>query len=166
MRLIQIMKNKPNPGKPRWRAALLLTTMAAGSLGLISAQAASNDEIKYVKRVGPIMPTSCPGIDLNTIKIEGKERIINGEASYMHTAQVGSVQLKFDARADGVTENIRIIKSNASCFDSPAQASVAQWIVETSGHEHKDIEVLIIFLLTGEEHEDIDGPLNKFLGGG
>ena len=167
MRLTKIMQNKPNPRKRHWTVALAFTAIGAATLGLATANAATDmSDVTYVKRVPPIMPVNCPELDVNTISIEGKEMTIKGEVTYMHIARVGSVQLKFDVQPNGSTQNIRVTESNNVCFEPNAKAAVSQWIVQTEGKPIKDISVLMQFTLTGEEHEDIEGPLNKFLLGG
>ena len=171
MRLTQIMENKSNPRKPRWRVALLLTTLGASTLGLISTSASAKDEeitiqadkIIYQKRTPPKMPASCPGLNVDDIEVGGKEMNINGVSTYQHYAVVGSVVLKFDIRPDGSTYNLRVVESNNACFEPEAKASVAQWITEPHGNHVREVAVILQFMLTGETHEDINGPLNEFL---
>jgi len=188
MRLTQIMQNKPNPRKRRWRTALLLTTLGSGVLGFSSISATATDqnvtvqtgentvrhvtfqtgenidEIIYVNRTPPRMPTNCPDLDPNAIDIQGKEiTTLDGKSIYQHTATVGFVIMKYDAKPDGSTHNLRVVKSNHPCFEPEAKASVAQWMIEPQGKDIKDVLVVLRFMMTGETHEDLEGPLNKLL---
>jgi len=176
MRLTHIMKNKPNSHKHRWRAALLLTTLGSGIIGFSSMSAMATDrmvgdravtfqadEIVYVERVPPRMPASCPGLNVDTIEIKGKEMMINGVSKYQHVVTVGYVVMKYDARPDGSTHNHRIVKSNDPCFEPSAKASLAQWIIKPQDKDIKDITIVMRFMMTGETHEDLNGQLNEFL---
>ena len=176
MRLTEIMEKKTKPRKHRWNAALLLTSLGAGMLGLMGTNAIAKDgtltvkadkvitdEIIYTKRVPPKMPANCSGLDPHSIKIEGKTVNINGKSTYQHTAMVGSVVLKYDVRSDGSTHNLRIVKSSHPCFESEAKASVAQWMIEPQGEDIRDVAVMLKFLLTGETHEDLEPEFNDFL---
>lgn len=176
MRLTEIMENKSNPRKHRWSAALLLATLGAGMIGFISTSATAKDdnltiqadkiitdEIVYIKRVPPIMPASCPGLNLDGIEITGRDIKVKGEVVQQHAGIVGTVALKYDVRPDGSTHNLRIVKSNHPCFESVAKASVAQWMIERQDKDVRDVAVILKFMLTGETHEDLGTVLNDFI---
>lgn len=171
MRLTKIMEKKPSPRKPRWSAALLLTALGASFLGLMGTSSLAKDEviefsadkIIHAKRVPPQIPENCPGLDPQTIKIEGKEITTNGKSSYLHTAQLGAVILKYDIRPDGTTHNPRVLKSTHPCFEANAKTALAKWMAEPQEKDTRDVVVLLRYLLTGETHEDLDPQLNDFL---
>jgi len=171
MRLTHIMKNKPHSHKHRWRAALLFTAFGAGALGVSTMSAVATDrtvtvltdEIEYVERVPPQMPASCPGLDLGTINIVGKDMMVNGVSKYQHIVTVGYVVMKYDVRPDGSTHNHRVVKSNDPCFEPSAKTSLAQWRIQPPGKDITDINIVMRFVMTGETHEDLDGQLNDFL---
>lgn len=171
MRLNQIMQPKANRRKRCGYATLGLTAFSAAIIGFMSQGVAAEtntqgQDVTFVKRIPPKMPTSCVGLDLDTIKITGRELKVGGQTTYQHTAEVGRVTLRFDVSKEGRTENIRIVKSNHPCFEPFAKDSVAQWLAKPSETKINDTSVMIQFLLTGEDHENIEGPLNKFLQGG
>jgi len=171
MRLSEIMENKPTPRKNRWNTVLLLTTLGAGMLGLISINAKASDseftiqadKIIYDKRVPPNMPASCPGLNADEIKIEWAEHLVEGKLVPQHSAILGTVVLKYDVRPDGNTHNLRVIKSTNACFEPEAVASVSQWMVQPQGDNLRDVAVILKFVLVGETHEDINPLLNDFL---
>ena len=171
MRLNQIMQNNSNFRKHRGRMALLLTTIGAVVLGISSMEVLAkndvdvllSDEIVYLERVPPVMPISCPGLDLGTVDIKGKTITLNGAETYQHIAIVGSVTIKYDVRPDGTTFNLRVLRSNDPCFEPAAQASLSQWIIKSDNVGLKDVVVMMQFVMTGETHEDLEVPLNDFL---
>ena len=176
MRLTEIMENKSNPRKHRWNVALLLTTLGAGMIGIMSTSAMAKDEtltlqadkiitdeVVYTKRVPPKMPASCPGLNLDGIEITGRDIKVKGEMVPQHTGIVGTVVLKYDVRPDGSTHNMRIVKSNHPCFEPVAKDSVAQWMIESQDKDVRDVAVIIKFMLTGETHDDLGTLLNDFI---
>ena len=168
MRLTEIMNHRDKPRKRRWSGALLATAAGAGALGLMSANATANEVgfnpklqgITYVVRVAPELPKSCPGLSPNDIKITGRDIWVDGVVKYEHVMELGEVDIKYDARADGSLENIRVIKSNHPCFEPNAKAAVAQWKTEPHGAGARDIAVKIKFIMTAETHEDLESILN------
>jgi len=171
MRLTKIMEKNSNHRKRRWRVTLAFTAMSATTLGVISTGAlaepdtekADEKPIAFAKRIPPIMPERCPGLDPLSIKITGKELNIDGKPTYMHMALVGEVKLTYDIRPDGTTHNIRITKSNHPCFEANAKASLVQWVAKPESANMENATVMLRFMLTGETHLDIERPLNKFL---
>jgi len=173
MRLTEIMDNKSKPRKRRWVGAMLVAAIGAGTLGILSTLAIADEtkmnvaiphsEITYVVRVPPKMPESCPGLDTNDIKIVGKNMWVDDGPKLQHVMTVGKVILRYDARADGGLENIRVVKSNHPCFESNAKAAVKQWIAKPQDKAVKNIEVMINFMVTGETHEELEPTLNRLL---
>lgn len=171
MRLSEIMEYRTKPRKRRWSAVLLTSAIGAGILGLLSVNATADDiglttpasEITYMVRVPPKMPESCPGLDTNDIKIVGKNMWIDGSPKLQHVMTVGKVILRYDARADGGLENIRVVETNHPCFESNAKEAVTQWIAKPQDKAVKNIEVMIQFMMTGETHEELEPTLNRLL---
>lgn len=171
MRLTEIMEHRAKPRKRRWSAVLLTSAIGAGTLGILSVNATADDieptipasEITYMVRVPPKMPESCPGLDTSDIKIVSKNMWVEGSPKLQHVMTVGKVILRYDARADGGLENIRVVKSNHLCFESNAKESVAQWIAKPQDKAVKNIEVMIQFMVTGETHEELEPTLNRLL---
>ncbi len=171
MRLAEIMEQCAKPRKRRWSAALLASAMGAGALGLLSVTATADDaeliipasEITYMVRVPPKMPESCTGLDTNDIKIVGKNMWVDSGPKLQHVMTVGEVILSYDARANGVLENIRVVKSNHPCFESNAKEAVAQWIAKPQDKAVTNIQVMIQFIVQGETHEELEPTLNRLL---
>jgi len=171
MRLTKIMENNSKPRKTRWWVALGLATLGAGAIGLMGANAsskpekiaASPDDITYLKRVPPIMPKTCPGLHFDDVEIVGKNIQRNGKTVEQHTAFVGSVTLKYDARPDGTISNIRVLDASHPCFKPEAKAALSQWIIETQGHAIHDVSLQMKFVITAGGHQDLGAQLFKFI---
>lgn len=78
-----------------------------------------------------------------------------------HTITFGSVTMKYDIQSDGTPVNSRILHSTNPCFEPNAKAFLEQ-MKKPKTSEVKDVIVIMKFMITGETHEDLNGPLNNF----
>lgn len=180
MRLGQIMANEPHAKKRRWGAALLLTSIGASGVGLLSAAASENVEdknaesgqidyvlIDYVKQTSLQMPANCPGLikDLKKrgIKFEEKEIAVNGRLVSQQTMNLGTVILSHDVRKDGSIYNLDILSSTHPCFEAEAKDAINQWMAEPQGSDIKNVAVKLHFAISGATVEELKLQLNDLL---
>lgn len=158
MRLSEIMTIEPRNGNSLYKSLAMLGGLALSLSGVtvLTANAApgSQSELRPLTRVPPLMPATCPNLDLNSVEIKSFSSKIDGIEKSYRGAIVGTVKLSFDINVSGKTENINVLKSNNVCFDMPSVKSVAQWTY-SSGANKKGVENMIKFLLT----EDSTGKL-------
>ena len=175
MRLTKIMENKPMARKHRWSVVLLLTTLGASMIGLMSTATSSKnavinakfDRVDYVNRVPLQMPANCPGLlrDLKRdgIKFEKKERTVNGRLVSQQTMNIGTVVLSHDVRRGGSVYKPRIISSTSPCFEAEAKAAIVQWMAEPQEFEIKNVAVKLHFVIFGETTEELKQQLDSFV---
>lgn len=162
MRLNNILTVNPHPRKRQALlgiAALATLISGGGTLALASATPSTHDaaNVQPLTRAAPIMPASCPGFDPSTIS---KTTKVMGGKSY-EMAEVGRVYVKFDVTPGGKVENVTITKSNYDCFNDPGKASAKKWTYPTSVSGYKNLESLLIFMLSDNEDE-LQLALDKF----
>ena len=110
------------------------------------------------------MPSNCKGLlDQNTIKITGKNVIVEGVEVETHTVEFGRVTARYDIQKDGRLNNIKVIETNHACFTDNALAALSQWQAEPQSSVRKNVEVLLSFQVTGGEHDDFNEILNQIL---
>lgn len=171
MRLGEIIKSEPNVRKRRWSVAVLLTSIAASVIGLMSPGATAkatvidkeSSPIDYIKQTALQLPTSCPGLNLDGVKVETKELLVNGRLVPQQTFRLGTVILEHDVRRDGRTHNPRIAYSSHPCFDANAKAALAQWRTAPQEFEIKDAAVKLHFIMSGATVEELKLQLDDFL---
>lgn len=169
MRLTEIIEDQPDPRTHRWNTALLLTTVGALMLGLMSTNAIAKDRrppaeyygVIFEKRPLPKTPASCPGLNTDDIKIYDLfQTDIKGETLHKHVAFFGNVDFKFDVRPNGSPYNLRVMKSDHPCFEPAATASLAQSVVQPTGKDVRDLMTTVRFLNVASTREDIETFLN------
>ena len=176
LRLVEIMENAPSAQSRRWGAAILLTSIAASGIGLLSTAATANDEatspddyvlVDYVNKIAVQLPANCPGLEghlkARGIKFEEKEMTVNGRPVSKHIIRLGTVVLGHDVRKDGRVHNSRILSSTYSCFDAEAKAAINQWIAEPQGSETKNVVVKLHFILSASTPKELNAKLNDYL---
>lgn len=173
MRLTKIIENKPNPRKRRWSVALLLTTLGASMIGLMSTATSSKSEVlnakfdqaKYVKQTSLQMPANCPGLirDLRSrgVKVEEKELTVNGLLVSQQTMKLGTVVLSHDVRRGGSIYNSRIISSTHPCFEPEAKASIVQWMAVPQEFEIKNVAVMLHYVISGATTKELKQQLDN-----
>lgn len=180
MRLGGILNNETNSRKCRWGAAVLLATIAASGIGLLTAAASQNDTgknagfnpddyilVNYIKQTPLQLPASCPGLieDLKSrdFKFGEKEMTVNGRLVSQKTMNIGTVVLSHDVRRDGSVNNPRILSSTHPCFDANAKAALIQWMAEPQRSEIKNVAVKIHFGLLGATNEELNQKLKNLV---
>ena len=180
MRLTKIMENKPNPRKRRWSVALLLTTLGASMIGLMSTASSENVEVtntksgqadyiqvEYVKKTSLQIPAKCPGLikvlKKGGIKFEEKELTVNGQPVSQHTLKIGTVILSHGVRKDGRIYKPRIISSTDPCFGAEAKAAIVQWMTEPQEFEIKNVAVKLYFVISGATIKESNQQLDNFV---
>ena len=176
MRLGRIMKNEPDVRKRRWGLASFLTFIGASGVGLLSAAASENVDIKnaksgqvdyvqvdYVKQTSLQMPANCRGLKMDDAKIEEKELMVNGRLVSQLKMNLGTVVLSHDVRRDGGIHNPRTIDSTHSCFEADAKTAIVQWMAEPQGSELKNAVVKLHFVISGATIEELKLQLNDLL---
>ena len=168
MRLSRLTTSAPSARLPRIgllaSTAALLTLMVAAS----PVTAASGTDPVPTKRVPPVMPASCPDLTMSdeilisadTLTAEGELVRAYGNANIL----VGDVNVRFDVDGDGAPQNLSVTSSNASCFDAPSLASVAQWRFP-SGAPATAVESKIRYILSVEDGASVEDSLEAFIGG-
>jgi len=151
MRLSEIMTTEPRGGNSLYKSLALMCglILSLGGATFMTATAAPATQMdsRPLKRVPPMMPASCPNLDMKTVEIKSYTSTMDGKETNYRAANVGTVRLKFDIDKAGLTKNIKAVKSNNSCFESPAIKSVAQWVY-TAGAPQKGVENMIKFRLS------------------
>lgn len=176
MRLGEIMNNEPNVRKRRWGLALLLTSIGASGIGLLSAAASENVGVinaesgqvdyvlvDYVKQTSLQMPASCPGLKMGDTKYEEKERTVNGRLVSQHTVTVGTVVLSHDVRRDGSIHNPRVLGSTHPCFEADAKTAIVQWMAEPQGSDLKNVAIKLHFVISVATIDELKLQLNDLL---
>lgn len=180
MRLGEILKNEPKVRQRRWGVALLLTSIGASGVGLLSAAASKNVavinaesnqvdyvHVDYVKQTSLQMPANCPGLigDLKSrgVKFEKKEITVNGRLVSQQTMNLGTVILSHDVRKDGSIYNPDILNSTHPCFEAEAKDAIVQWKADPQGSEIKNVAVKLHFVISGATNEELKLQLNDLL---
>ncbi|PHR93280.1 MAG: hypothetical protein COA69_04890 [Robiginitomaculum sp.] len=173
MRLTNIIENKPNPRKHRWSVALLLTTLGASMIGLMSTATSSKNEVlnakfdrvDYVKRTPLQMPATCPGLisvlKKGGIKVEEKELMVNGRLVSQQTMNLGTVALSHDVRRGGNIYNPHIVGSTHPCFEAEAKAAIVQWMTAPQEFEIKNVAVKLNFVISGATIDELKQQLGN-----
>lgn len=154
MRLNTIISQEPTPHKTRWSAVILTTALGMSALGWASsAQERPKDTaVKIVKRVAPIMPANCTGLDRSKIKVVTEKHFRQKNQDHTFTAaDVGGAIVKFDVMRDGSIENVVVEKSTHACFDTPSLNSTKQWRAEAQATIVRGERAKIKFLLVSED---------------
>ena len=148
MRLSEIMTTEPRGGNRFYKGLAiscgLMISMGGASFMTATAAPAQSQPLK---RVPPMMPASCPNLDITKIAVQTYTSRIEGKQTQYRGAKVGEVILKFDINESGRTKNIKAVRSNNICFEAPAIKSVSQWVY-TSGAPQKGVGNMIRFRLT------------------
>jgi hypothetical protein len=171
MRLFEIMENEPGARKRHWGAALLLTSIGASVIGLMSAVATAKEQVidagsgtvDYVRQTPLQLPANCPGLKRDDVKTEEKEHTVNGRLVSQHAMRLGTVILNHDVRRDGSIHNPRIIDSTHPCFEADAKAAIAQWMTEPQELEIKNAAVKLHFVISAATPEELNLQLDDFL---
>ena len=166
MRLRRIIETNPKPHKMRWKVGIIAALTSTMGVGYLAGpvQAAGYSDFKYITMVPPQMPSNCKGLlDQNTIKITGKNVIVEGVEVETHTVEFGRVTARYDIQKDGRLNNIKVIETNHACFTDNALAALSQWQAEPQSSVRKNVEVLLSFHVTGGEHDDFNEILNQIL---
>ena len=161
--------------KHRWSVVLLLATLGASMIGLMSTAASSKnevsnakfDQVEYVKQTSPQMPANCPGLlrslKRDGIKFEKKELTVNGRLVSQQTMNIGTVTLSHDVRRGGSIYKPRIISSTHPCFEAEAEAAIVQWKAEPQEVEIKNVAVKLHFVIFGATTEELKQQLDSFV---
>lgn len=148
MRLSEIMTTEPRGGNRFYKGLAiscgLIISMGGASFMTATAAPAQSQPLK---RVPPMMPASCPNLDMKTVEVKSYTSKMNGQKKSYRAANIGTVILKFDIDKAGRTKNIKAVKSNNICFEGPALKSVVQWVY-SSGAPQKGVENMIKFRLS------------------
>ena len=165
MRLRRIIETNPKPHKMRWKVGIIAALTSTMGVGYLAGpvQAAGYSDFKYITMVPPQMPYNCKGLDHSTIKITGKNVIVEGVEVETHTVEFGRVTARYDIQKDGRLNNIKVIETNHACFTDNALAALSQWRAEPQSSVRKNVEVLLSFHVTGGEHDDFNEILNQIL---
>lgn len=173
IRLGGILNNETNSRKRRWGAAVLLTSIAACGIGVLTAAASVNVgvinaesvQVDYVKKTALQMPTNCPGLidDLKKrdVKFEEKVMTVNGRFVSEYTIILGTVVLSHDVRKDGRIHNPRIIDSTHTCFEANAKIAIAQWMTGPQESEIQNAAVKLHFVMSGTTNEELNQQLKN-----
>lgn len=176
MRLVGIMEDDPGAQKPRWRAAVLLTAIAASGIGFVSAAATASDArlnpedyvlVDYITKAPLQLPVNCPGLenDLKNrgIAFEEIEVPLNGQLVSRHTINLGTVVLSHDVRRDGSVHNARVLSSTHPCFEPEAKAAIVQRMTAPQEFEIKGAAVKLNFIMLAETPEELNEQLKNYL---
>ena len=176
MRLVEIMENAPNSRKRRWRAALLLTSIAASGIGIVSAAATASDagvnpddyvRVDYIKKVPLLLPANCPGLESDLkargFNFEEEEATANGKIVSLHTINLGTVVLGHDVRRDGGVYNTRVLSSTHTCFEAEAKAHADQRMTAPQESEIKNAIIKLSFKMYAETPEELNRKLKDYL---
>ncbi len=171
MRLTGIMQNEPKARTRRWDAALLVTFIGAGVIGLMSTIAIATDkvmdaefgQIEYVKRTPLQLPANCHGLKKEDVKTEAKQVPVNGRLVPEYTMRLGTVILDHDVRKDGSIHSPHVFSSTHSCFDANAKAAIVQWRAESQEFKTKDAAVKLHFVISGATLNELNSQLDDFL---
>jgi len=171
MRLTNILQNEPKARKRRWDAALLVTFIGAGVIGLMSTIAIATEKvmdaefghIEYVKRTPLRLPANCHGLKKEDVKTEAKQVPVNGRLVPQYTMRLGTVILDHDVRKDGSIHSPHVFSSTHSCFEANAKAAIVQWRAESQEFKTKDAAVKLHFVISGATLNELNSQLNDFL---
>jgi len=176
MRLIRIIEGRElGEKKGRWRAALILVTTGASTLGIASAMATvganvidmSTRPIDYLRTTRMQLPVNCPGLESDLkargLKFEEKEINQDGQLVSKHVIKLGTVLLAHDVHKDGRIHNTQILDSSHSCFELEAKAGVAQWLAEPQEFEAKNVVVRVNFAIWAETRKELNDKLMDYL---
>jgi len=156
MRLNEIMSGKPRTRKPVIRTVFVLGSLAAivsGTQTLNAFAAPSQDQdAKPIKRVPPMMPASCPGLDISDIKTEKFSPNANQKFGEANFAIIGSVSVKFDVDMAGSPRNIEVTNSNHECFEKDSIDSVSKWTYSANSPKY-GVETKIRYIMMEDEKE-------------
>ena len=150
MRLSEIMTTEPRGGNSLYKCLAImggLVMSLGGATFMAAAAPAAKMDSRPLKRVPPMMPASCPNLDMNTVEIKSYSSTIEGKDTHYRAANVGTVRLMFDVDKMGQTQNVKAVKSNHPCFETPAINAVAQWVY-TADAPQKGVENMIKFRLS------------------
>jgi len=179
MRLGGILKNEPNARKRRWSAAVLLTSIAASGIGLMSAAATANDAgtnagsnpddyvlVDYIKKTPLQLPANCPGL-LSDLKARGvkfgeKNVAVDGRLVSKYIIELGTIVLGHDVRKDGSIHNSRVLSSTHPCFEAEAKAAIAQWVAEPQESETKNVAVKLNFIMSADTSQELNRQVIEF----
>ena len=176
MRLGNIMANDSGAPKRRWGAALLLTSVLASGIGLISAAASANvagynpDDyvvLDYINKRPLQLPASCPGLESDLkragVKFEEQETTVNGQFVSLYSIKLGTVVLGHDVRADGSVFNTRVLDSTHRCFDAQAKAHINQLMTQPQEAETQNVAAKLVFKMFADSPEELSQKLKEFL---
>jgi len=176
MRLGGILKNEPEARKRRWGVAVLLASVAASGIGLMSAAATANSAgsnpdayilVDYIKKTPLQLPANCPGLESDLkargFKFEEIETTVNGLLVSKHILKLGTVVLSHGVRGDGRIYNPGIINTSHPCFEAEAKAAITQWVAEPQKSNIKNVAVKLHFVMSGDTPEELNDKLKDYL---